>query len=127
VSQERARFTAEVSVGSVTAIYADGHTTVYAGPDDVRTIAFKPVDRPNFIRPLEMVMYGFKKRGISPLRAVPNETLAAAAKFGEAKFISALDVTLEDRPEVIAREAQDKLVVSLSVDYSITVRRQLDA
>jgi hypothetical protein len=127
MAQERAKFAAEVQVTDVTAIYADGHATDYAGPDQMQTIAFRPVDRPNFIRPLEMVEYSFKQRKISPLQAVPNETLAAAARFGEAKVISDLNVTVEDHPERFARETYDKLLVQLKVKYIITVRRALDA
>jgi hypothetical protein len=125
--QERAKFTAEVQVTDVTAIHADGHTTDYAGSDQMRTVAFRPVDRPNFIRPIEMVQHSFKERKIGPLQAVPNETLAAAARFGEAKFISGLNVTVEEHPERFARETHNKLIVQLKVNYTITVRRAHDA
>jgi hypothetical protein len=127
MAQERAKFTAEVQVTDVTAIYADGHTTDYAGSDQMQTVAFRPVDRPNFLRPMEMVEYSFKQRKIGPLQAVPNETLAAAAQFGEAKFISGLNVTVEEHPERFAPDTRDKLIVQLKVNYTITVRRSHDA
>jgi hypothetical protein len=124
--QERAKFTAEVQVTDATAIYADGHITTYSGPD-VQTVAFRPVDRPNSIRPLEMVQHSFKERKKGPLQAVPNETLAASAKFGQAVFVSSLDVTVEECPERFARETHGKLMVALKINYTITVRRQFDA
>lgn len=126
MSQERARFSAEVHVTDATATYADGHTVIY-GPDDVQTLGFRPTDRPNFITPLEMVKYSFQQRGIGLLQAVPSETLAAAAKFGQAVVKAALNVTVEDHPENLARETHHKLIVSLKVGYSITVRRVHDA
>ena len=125
--EERAKFTAEVQVTDTTAIYADGHTTAYSGLDEMATISFTSTDRPNFLRPLQMVEYSFKERKIGPLQAVPTETLAAAAKFGQAIFKSTLSVTVEENSERFAREAHDKLIVGLKINYTITVRRHLDA
>jgi len=123
--EQRAKFTAEVQVNNAIAIFGDGHTVEY-GQEEMTTVAFKPGDRPNAIRPLEMVQHSFKIRKITPLQAVPNETLVAAANHGKATYIHFLNVTLEDRPELLSRKSRDVLV-TLKVQYSITVRRQLDA
>lgn len=123
--QERAKFAGEVRVNSATAIYADGHEVEH-GQDEMKTFAFKPLDRQTFASPLDLVMHSFKLRNIKPLQAVPNETLAYAAQHGEAMFVSVLNVTVEDRPELLSTKSRD-LLVTVNIKYTITVRRQLDA
>ena len=127
VRQERAKLGATVQLIKVTVTYADGHTQKHVG-DDVRTFGIKIIDRPNPLSGIQLLDIAIKKDAPNALHLAGEKAHAQAAHFGESVVQRSSIVNIDDySPDEFPKEMHAQVVISIKLDYTITVHRGADA